>query len=179
MQKDSPQVIETALPGVLLLTPPLYSDARGFFSEIYNEETFASLGITTSFIQDSVSFSVKNVIRGMHYQTAPFQQAKLVRCASGRIYDVIADIDPTSPTYGTYVGVELSGDMQQMVYIPGQYAHGFGVLSDGAHVAYKLSGEQNPLYAGGVMYNDPVLHIAWPIQNPVLSEKDRGWAPLS
>ncbi len=178
MQKDPPKVTLTNLPGVLLLTPILYTDTRGFFSEIYNEETFASLGIDTPFTQDSVSFSNKNVIRGLHFQLKPYEQAKLVRCAAGRIYDVVVDIDPSSPTYRMHVGIELSGDTQQMLYIPGHYAHGLCVLSETATVVYKLTGVHNPSYARGVSYNDPEFNINWPVTDPILSEKDKNWPLL-
>ena len=178
MEKNLPQVTELHLPGVLLITPQLYADERGFFSELYNEDVFASIGITTQFVQDSTSYSVKNVIRGMHYQLIPHEQAKLVRCAHGKIFDVAADVDPVSPTYGRYVGVELSGETGQMLYIPGTYAHGFAVLSEDAHVAYKLSALHNPSQSRGVRYNDPVINIVWPITDPILSEKDRLWEDL-
>ncbi len=178
MQNNPPQITETNLPGVLLLTPPQYADARGYFSEIYNPDTFSALGITTIFTQDSVSFSHKNVIRGMHFQSAPHAQDKLVRCARGKVYDVAADIDPASPTYGDYVGFELTDELQQMLFIPGKYAHGFCVLSDEALIEYKIAGPQVPSAARGVLFNDPVLSIDWPVADPILSEKDGGWSPL-
>lgn len=178
MQNNPPIITTTELPGVLLLTPPQYADSRGYFSEIYNAETFAALGITTVFTQDSVSFSHKDVIRGMHFQEGIHKQDKLVRCARGTVYDVAADVDPRSPTYGAYVGFELSDVVQQMLFIPGSYAHGFCVLSDEALVEYKIAGPQVSASAKGAAYNDPVLAIPWPVKYPIVSEKDMAWGAL-
>lgn len=172
------EVTELNLPGVLLLTPSLHTDERGFFAELYEPASFAALGIDVSFVQDSVSYSVKNVIRGLHYQRAPYAQAKLVRCSSGEIFDVVADVDPTASTFGRFVFVHLTGDLQNMLYIPAGYAHGFCVLSEEAVVEYKLSTGYVPEASAGILYNDPLLSIPWPIAEPILSPRDRSWPAL-
>lgn len=178
MSINSLEATKLSLPGVLLISPKMYKDDRGFFSEIYNQEVFAEIGVMDTFVQDSISFSKKGVLRGMHYQKAPHAQAKLVRASAGAILDVVADIDPSSSTYGQHATVELSENEQNMLYIPGQYAHGFCVLSNTATVEYKLSELHRPESAGGVMYNDPVLNIKWPVDDPVLSIKDKQWPEL-
>lgn len=173
------EVTELSLPGVLKITPIIYSDERGFFTEIYNSELFKTLGIKTEFIQDSTSYSKKNVVRGLHYQSMPHAQDKLVRCVHGNIYDVAADVDPASETYGQHIGEVLTAEEQTMLFIPGKYAHGFCVTSADALVDYKLSMMHNPDSSGGVAYNDPVLNIQWPVTTPILSEKDAtSWEPL-
>ncbi|HVM73374.1 MAG TPA: dTDP-4-dehydrorhamnose 3,5-epimerase [Candidatus Paceibacterota bacterium] len=166
------------LPGVLKITPRVFNDERGLSSTTYAPEQFAAIGITEQFVQDYFSHSHKHVIRGMHFQRAPYAQGKLVRCASGEIFDVAADCDPASPTYGTYVSTTLSADAQTMLYIPGRYAHGFCVLSDQAVVEYKMSSIYEPNYAGGVRFDDPRLGIEWPISSPILSPRDASWPLL-
>ena len=171
-------VEKLTLPGVLLIKPKVFSDARGSSMATYSVEEFKRIGITAEFIQDFRSHSFKNVIRGMHFQRAPFAQDKLVRCAEGEIFDVAADTDPTSPTFGTSVSAVLTAEGQNMLYIPGKYAHGFCVLSDGATVEYKIAGTYSPESAGGALWNDPLLKIAWPVADPILSEADKLWKHL-
>lgn len=171
-------IIELDLPGVKLLTPALHTDERGFFAELYGAKVFSVLGIDTAFVQDSVSRSDKNVIRGLHYQRPPYAQAKLVRCSSGEIFDVVADIDPTAPTFGRFVFARLTGDLQNMLYIPAGYAHGFCVLSEEAVVEYKMSTGYVSEASAGILYNDPLLSIPWPVAEPVLSPRDRSWPTL-
>lgn len=166
-----------ALPGVLRIQPTCFTDERGFFSEIYSEAVFKQIGIATPFVQDSVSFSRAEVIRGLHFQKPPFAQAKLVRVAHGEIFDVAADVDPNSSTYGSYISAILDGNKQTMLYIPEKYAHGFCALSD-ATVEYKLSKGQRAEAASGARYDDPRLSILWPVKNPVLSQKDQMWPTL-
>lgn len=168
---------ELALPGVFLITPERFEDVRGSFTELFNPESFASIGITTLFIQDSIAFSRKGVIRGLHYQQEPHAQAKLVRCAAGSVYDVAADVDPSSPTYGHFVSCVLSGETQQMLYIPEGYAHGVCALEDSL-VEYKLSGSFVATAAQGAPYDDPLFSIPWPIEHPILSAADQHWEPL-
>lgn len=171
---------ELALPGVLLITPRLWSDGRGLSATVYEAQEFAALGITSAFVQDYVSFSKKNVIRGLHYQRAPHAQDKLIRCATGRVFDVVADHNASSPTFGKYLSVELNAQRGEMLFVPGRYAHGFCVLSDeGASVEYKLSGGYHPENAGGVRFDEPLFNIRWPVKDPVLSERDRAWPLLS
>jgi dTDP-4-dehydrorhamnose 3,5-epimerase len=174
---DSFSVQPLQLPGVLLITPTRHDDERGYFVEGYNAQIFEQLGIPAIFVQDSVSRSRKDVLRGMHFQKSPHGHAKLVRCTQGEIFDVAADVDITSPTYGQHVSAHLSGDTQAMLYIPSQYAHGFCVVSDEATVEYKMGAVVREA-ASGVMYNDPVLSIGWPVSHPVLSVKDQSWPAL-
>lgn len=166
-----PDVVELALPGVLHITPHLSKDTRGFFAEIFSNEFLQSLGITDSFIQTSVSFSRKGVLRGLHFQKQPASQAKLVRCSSGSVFDVVVDGRADSPTFGKHVAVELNGDRQDMLYIPSHYAHGFYAQTD-AVLEYRLSYGFSPEHAGGFRYDDPAFGIFWPDARPILSEKD-------
>ncbi len=165
------------LPGVLLITPERFDDERGYFIETFNPDFFGKIGVSDTFVQDAVSRSKRGVIRGLHFQRPPHAQAKLVRCGAGEIFDVVADVDPASPTYGTHVSVTLSGDTQAMLYVPGRYAHGFSVMSEVALVEYKLEPVW-PESAAGARYDDPVLAIPWPIERPILSAKDLSWVPL-
>lgn len=170
---------ELALPGVVKLTPKIFSDERGFLTASYVREAYAALGITAVFVQDNSSHSRKGVLRGMHFQRAPHMQDKLVRCAYGEVLDVAADHDPRSPTYGRHIAVTLNDNEQTLLYIPGKYSHGFCVLSDEAVVEYKMNDIYHPECAGGVPYNDPVLNIQWPIRDPILSKQDKSWSPLA
>lgn len=172
-------ITQLPLPGVLLIKPQVSPDARGYSAETYQAESFEALGLGGDFAQDFVSHSKKGVIRGLHFQRAPYAQDKLVRCVYGEIFDVVADIDPSSPTYGTYVSVSLKADEQASVYVPGKYAHGFCVVSEEATVEYKIRGAYKPESAGGVLWSDPLLRIAWPTQTPILSAKDASLPPLT
>lgn len=178
MAQSSFQVQELELPGVLLIQAKRWDDARGFFVETFHQEAMVIAGITHPFVQDNLSFSKQNVVRGLHFQKAPYAQAKLVRCAAGEIYDVVADHDRTSPTFGKHIGVMLSGQQQNMLYVPPQYAHGFCVLSDEAVVEYKVSDYYHPESASGVRYDDPTFAIQWPVHDPILSEQDSHWPLL-
>ena len=169
---------ELALPGVLKITAKVFADERGLSATTYSPEAFASIGIDDVFVQDYFSRSRKGVIRGMHYQREPHQQGKLVRCASGSIFDVAVDHDPGSATYGDSASATLSADTQTMLYIPGRYAHGFCVISDEAVVEYKMSGAYSPESAGGARFDEPVFDIAWPISDPIVSPKDAAWPLL-
>ena len=158
---------------VILVKPKVFGDNRGFFMESYKKSDFFANGIDVEFNQDNHSKSVKGVLRGLHYQAKPHGQAKLVRCAKGRIYDVAVDIRPESKTFGQYVKVELSEDNKQMLFIPEGFAHGFVVLSDEAELLYKASGEYAPQADCGVIWNDKTINIDWEIDfEPILSEKD-------
>ena len=167
------EFIKLEIEGLLLIKPRVYGDYRGFFIETYKKSEFFENGITVDFNQDNHSKSVKGVLRGLHYQKAPYAQAKLVRCVRGRIYDVAVDIRPESATFGKYVKVELSEENKHMLFIPEGFAHGFVVLSDEAELLYKASGEYNPAADSGILWNDPDINIDWEIDfEPILSEKD-------
>ena len=159
---------------VILIMPRVFGDSRGFFMETYKKSDFVEAGIKDDFNQDNHSKSSKGVLRGLHYQAAPYGQAKIVRCGRGRIYDVAVDIRPNSPTFGKYVKVELSEENKQMLYIPVGFAHGFVVLSEEAELLYKASGEYNPQADRGVLWSDPDINIDWNLDSePLLSEKDK------
>jgi dTDP-4-dehydrorhamnose 3,5-epimerase len=164
----------TTLPGVMLIETKLFSDNRGFFTESYKHSDFSQAGIPEIFVQDNFSFSVRGVLRGLHYQKAPYAQAKLVFVTRGEIFDVAVDIRKQSPTYGQWTGAALSGDSGRMLYIPCGFAHGFCVLSPEAYVTYKVTAEYNPALDRGIIWNDPDVQIAWPVKDPLLSPKDAG-----
>lgn len=166
------QVIETKLPGVLIVEPDLYGDSRGFFYESYNYRGYAEQGIADKFVQDNHSRSMRGVLRGLHYQALP-GQAKLVRVVLGQVYDVAVDIRWASPTFGQWVGVVLSAENRRQLYIPVGYAHGFCVTSDVAEFLYKVSSYYSPKHERGIAWDDPDLAIEWPARCPTLSERDR------
>jgi dTDP-4-dehydrorhamnose 3,5-epimerase len=172
------RVEKCAVPEVLLITPQVFADDRGFFLETYSEREFAAAGITARFVQDNQSRSKRGVLRGLHYQLE-HPQGKLVRVTRGKIFDVAADIRAGSPTFGKWVGVVLDDDKKQALWIPPGFAHGFCVLSDEADVAYKTTDFYTPSAERGVRWDDPLLGIQWPVSEPILSEKDRGYPLLS
>lgn len=163
---------KTSLDGLWILHPKVFPDDRGWFYESYNAERMAALGITTSFVQDNHSKSVQNTLRGLHFQTTP-GQVKLVRCTSGKIWDVAVDIRPNSPTFGKWFGLILDDQSQQMLYIPVGFAHGFCVLSEFAEVQYKCSSVYNGATEAGIAWNDPEVGVQWPVQEPLLSIRDQ------
>ena len=167
-------VIETALPGILILEPRIFKDARGAFCETYNERLMAEAGLPTRWVQDNFSLSKKNVVRGIHYQIRN-EQAKLVRVTHGSVWDVAVDLRQSSPTFGKHVGVELSGENGRMLWIPGGFGHGFAVLSDVAGFAYKVTGYYSPSDERTLLWNDPEVAIPWPVsdQEAIVSEKDQ------
>ena len=158
---------------VILVTPKVFGDSRGFFMESYQKSAFEQNGIKDNFSQDNHSKSTKGVLRGLHYQTNPKAQAKLVRCSRGKILDVAVDIRKGSPTFGKWVGEILSEENKNMLYIPAGFAHGFVVLSDEAELLYKASNEYSPENDRGVRWNDPDINVKWGIDfEPLISEKD-------
>jgi len=161
---------------ILLLQPKRFGDDRGWFSEVYNERTFSAYGISDRFVQDNHSLSVPvGTLRGLHFQTAPFEQAKLVRCIRGRIFDVAVDIRRGSPTFGQWVGAELSAENGRQLYIPSGFAHGFVTLEPSTEVTYKVSSLYSPENDGGLLWSDPQIGIEWPLTEgtePILSPKD-------
>lgn len=167
------EFIKQEIPEVILIKPKVFGDNRGFFMETYKKSEFYANGIEIEFNQDNHSKSTAHVLRGLHFQKAPYGQAKIVRCTRGKIYDVAVDIRPESKTFGKYVKVELSEDNKQMLFIPEGFAHGFVVLSEEAELNYKASGEYAPQADCGVIWNDKDINIDWEIDfNPILSEKD-------
>jgi dTDP-4-dehydrorhamnose 3,5-epimerase len=172
------QITKCTLPEVLLVTPRVFGDERGFFLETYSERDFAAAGITTRFVQDNQSRSRHGVLRGMHYQLE-HPQGKLVRVTRGKIFDVAADIRRGSPNFGKWVGVVLDDEKKQALWIPPGFAHGFCVLSDDADVAYKATEFYTPSAERGILWNDPLLGIEWPIETPKLSGKDLKYVPLT
>ena len=165
-------VIATELPGVLIVEPKVFPDARGFFVETYNKERYAACGIAVDFVQDNLSFSSRGVLRGLHYQN-PHAQGKLVYVLQGEVWDVAVDIRPGSPQFGRWTAVTLSSDNKRQFYIPPGFAHGFCVLSDTALFTYKCTDLYHPECDGGIRWDDPELGIAWPVAEPLLSDKDR------
>lgn len=166
-----------AIPEVLLIAPRVLQDGRGFFMETYKRSEFAAAGIGEIFVQENHSSSARGVLRGLHFQRLPHAQSKLVRVVSGRIFDVAVDLRPG--TSGRWVGVELSAQDKTMMYIPDWCAHGFCVLSDRAEVVYHTSTEYSPEHESGIMWNDPALDIAWPIDTPIVSDRDKQWPLLA
>ncbi len=166
------KIQELKLKGLKLIIPDIFPDSRGFFLESFREERYRDAGITCSFVQDNHSYSSKGCIRGMHFQSEP-GQAKLVRCAQGKIFDVAVDIRPESPTYGQWEGVVLDGTTHQQLFVPVGFAHGFCVLSDHAHVMYKVSTVYDPQHEKGFRFDDPDVAIRWPLDQVVCSERDK------
>lgn len=158
--------------GLVIITPKIFPDGRGFFLESYKYSDFAENGINEYFTQDNHSRSAKGVLRGLHYQLEPYAQGKLVRCLEGEIFDVAVDIRKSSPTFGKWFSVKLSAENNKMLYIPKGFAHGFVVISDEAEVYYKCTAEYRPSSERGIIWNDSNLNIDWPVKEPVLSEKD-------
>lgn len=167
-------VIETDIPEILIFEPKVFGDERGFFFESFNQQVFdAAVGHHVNFVQDNHSKSTKGVLRGLHYQLNPCAQGKLVRCVLGEVYDVAVDIRSGSPTFGKWVGVNLSAENKRQLWIPEGFAHGFVVISDIAEFVYKTTNYYSQKHERSIRWNDPDLNIAWPLQsNPILSIKD-------
>jgi dTDP-4-dehydrorhamnose 3,5-epimerase len=165
------KVLPTALSGVIEIEPDIYPDSRGFLMETYQKKRYEGSGIRTSFVQDNLSYSIQGTLRGLHYQH-PHGQAKLVQVLKGEIFDAVVDIRRGSPSFGRWVGVQLSENDKHQLFIPQGFAHGFCVLSESALVHYKCSDLYAPECQGGVLWSDPTLNIWWPVKNPVISEKD-------
>jgi dTDP-4-dehydrorhamnose 3,5-epimerase len=164
-------IVESRIPGVVILEPKVFGDARGFFMETWREERYANIGINGTFVQDNLSFSSKGVLRGLHYQN-PNSQGKLVSVIQGEVFDVAVDIRYGSPTFGQWVGVSLSGDNHRQMWIPPGFAHGFCVTSNTAYFMYKCTDIYTPEAENGIIWNDPDIGIEWPLQDVQLSEKD-------
>lgn len=163
-----------SIKDVILVTPRVFEDERGFFQETYKKSDFYANGIDVEFNQDNHSKSSKGVLRGLHYQMTPKAQAKLVRCVQGEIFDVAVDLRKNSPTFGKWVGEKLSAENKNMLFIPEGFAHGFVVLSETAELVYKASNEFSKEHDRGILWNDPKIGINWGIDiEPILSDKDK------
>ena len=173
-------VEKTPIEGLVVITPKVFGDERGYFMETYNIDDFSEAGIDCDFVQDNQSSSRRGVLRGLHFQIE-HSQAKLVRVFNGEVFDVAVDMRRGSETYGKWFGVHLSGQNRKMLFIPKHFAHGFLVLSDYAEFTYKCSDLYHPDDEGGIIYNDPDIGIDWPIPDNmelVFSDKDRKWPTL-
>jgi dTDP-4-dehydrorhamnose 3,5-epimerase len=170
---------ETPLAGAFLIDPELLEDERGFFARTFCAREFSEHALQPVVAQSNLSFNhLKGTLRGMHYQVAPAEEAKLVRCTSGAIFDVIIDLRPESPTYLSHFGAELSADNRRALYVPELSAHGYQTLADGAEVTYQVSEFYAPGREQGLRHDDPAFGIEWPLPVSVISEKDGSWPPF-
>ena len=174
------EIIKTSIPEVIIFVPPVFTDSRGYFLETYQQRKYAEAGIPKPFVQDNQSYSTKNVLRGLHFQLH-HPQGKLVRVIQGSVFDVAIDIRKNSPTFGKWHGEILSAENKKQMYIPENFAHGFCVLSDSAEFVYKCTDFYVPGDEVGLIWNDPQVGIKWPIEQPILSDKDAvlpSWAEV-
>lgn len=165
-------VIETKLPGVVIIEPKVFGDSRGFFMETWQQARYAEAGLPWQFVQDNLSYSARGVLRGLHFQH-PRDQGKLVYVLQGAVFDVAVDIRRGSPTFGRWAGVELSGENKRQFYIPPGFAHGFCVTSEQALFAYKCTDFYAPAAEGSIRWDDPDIGIQWPLTEPLVSDKDQ------
>jgi dTDP-4-dehydrorhamnose 3,5-epimerase len=172
-------ITESPIKGLFIIQPRVFEDQRGHFFESYSKQVFENAGIHVDFVQDNQSQSSKNVLRGLHFQSPPFAQGKLVRVIAGSVLDVAVDIRKNSPTYGKHFSIELSAANKTMFYISAGFAHGFATLEDNTIFAYKCTGYYNKASEGTLVWNDPSLKIDWKIHQPILSEKDLIGLPLA
>jgi dTDP-4-dehydrorhamnose 3,5-epimerase len=169
----------TSLPGVVIIVPRVFGDARGFLMETYKRSEFEAAGLPVRLVQENHSRSAAGTLRGLHYQREPKAQGKLVRVVRGEVFDVAVDIRKGSPTVGRWVGVTLSAENRKSIYIPPGFAHGFCVTSPEAEVIYKTTEEYAPELESGIRWDDPVLGISWPVAHPTVSERDTLWPAFS
>lgn len=167
------EFVPLEIPGLTLIKPRVFGDERGIFLELYKYSDFCKSGIGAHLVQDNYSRSTKGTLRGLHYQKNPKAQGKLVSCVKGRIYDVAVDIRKGSPYYRKWSGVELTEENKYLLFVPPGFAHGFQVVSETAEVMYKCTEEYSPENDRGILWNDPDINVAWPLQNPLLSGKDK------
>lgn len=167
-----PRRLETKLDGVVLLEPEVHGDARGFMVETYRRDAWTELGIEVEFVQHNHSRSARGTLRGIHFQTEP-GQAKLVRCPRGKIFDVAVDLRHDSPTFGQWEGHELDDEAHRQLFVPIGFGHGFAVLSEEADVTYLLSSVYDPATEAGIAWDDPDVGVEWPVDDPLLSERDK------
>ena len=173
------RVVETALDGVLIVETEFVRDERGFFIESYHRQRYVERGLGQRFVQDNHSRSARGVLRGLHYQNLTAPMGKLVRCSFGAIWDVAVDLRVGSPTFGKWVGMELSDENLKQLLIPAEFAHGFVVLSASADVQYKCTGYYTSAAEGTIAWDDPQLAIEWPVDDPSLSQRDRNGTSLA
>ncbi|MBX7043627.1 MAG: dTDP-4-dehydrorhamnose 3,5-epimerase [Ignavibacteria bacterium] len=166
------KVEKTFIPGLFVIEPDFFPDSRGFFFESFSREKYSEIGITAEFVQDNISKSAKNTLRGLHYQAGGFAQGKLCQVITGKVLDVAVDIRFGSPTFGRHFSVELSGDNHRQIWIPPGFAHGFSVLSEEAIFSYKCTARYDKQSERGIIYNDESLGIDWKVEAPIVSEKD-------
>jgi len=167
---------ETKLKGAYIIEPERLDDERGFFARTFCQEEFKAHGLNPRVVQCNISFNKKRgTLRGMHYQVAPYEEAKLVRCTMGTIHDVALDLRPDSLTFKQWIGVELSAENRRMLYIPEGFAHGFQTLEDNTEVFYQVSEFYHPESTRGVCWNDPEFGIEWSLSNPIMSDKDKSF----
>jgi dTDP-4-dehydrorhamnose 3,5-epimerase len=174
------EIIKTSIPEVIVFVPPVFSDSRGYFLETYQQQKYKAAGIPKPFVQDNQSYSTKNVLRGLHFQLR-HPQGKLVRVIHGTVFDVAIDMRKNSPTFGKWHGEILSAENKRQMYVPENFAHGFCVLSDSAEFVYKCTDFYVPGDEVGLIWNDPQVGVKWPIEQPILSEKDAvlpSWADV-
>lgn len=162
----------TFIPGLLVIEPDFFPDNRGYFFESFSKEKYKDAGIAVEFVQDNLSKSTKNTVRGLHYQAGEFAQGKLCQVITGTVLDVALDVRFGSPTFGKYFSVELSGENHKQIWIPPGFAHGFSVLSDEAVFSYKCTAKYDKPSERSILYNDPILGIDWNVESPIVSEKD-------
>ena len=165
------RVVPTELPGVVIIEPRIFGDARGFFVETWSQKRYAEAGLPPAFVRDNVSLSARDVVRGLHFQN-PVMQGKLVTVLEGEVFDVAVDIRVGSLSFGRWVGVTLSGDNKRQLYVPRGFAHGFCVTSPLALLMYKCTDPYAPEAERGIQWNDPDIGVRWPVDRPVISEKD-------
>jgi dTDP-4-dehydrorhamnose 3,5-epimerase len=170
-------VTETKIPGVLIIEPKAFGDARGFFMETWQQYRYEEAGVADPFVQDNLSFSTRGVLRGLHYQN-PHSQGKLVSVVHGEVFDVAVDIRRGSATFGQWAGVSLSGENHRQFWVPSGFAHGFCVLSDTAYFTYKCTDVYTPQAEGGIAWDDPDIGIEWPVADVLLSDKDKVYPRL-
>ncbi|WP_435073282.1 dTDP-4-dehydrorhamnose 3,5-epimerase [Halorubrum sp. HHNYT27] len=163
----------TDINGPVVIKPRVFDDERGYLLESYAEGPFRERGLPTDFVLEFYSESFKDVLRGLHQQASPYEQAKIIRCFSGKIYDVVVDVRPGSETYGQYISKEISGENKHALYVPEGFLHGFATLSDSALVHYKVTNQFAPDHERGVRWDDPTIGINWPVNNPIISDKDQ------
>ena len=173
-------ITETQLKGAFVIELETFEDVRGFFARAWSDREFEAVGLDARFVESNISFNEKKgTLRGMHYQLPPYDQTKLVRCTRGSIYDVIIDLRPGSPTFKQWFAQELSAQNHLMLYVPGEFAHGYQTLEDKTEVLYQTSAYYAPEHGRGVRWNDPAFNIPWPIDNLVMIERDRNYPDFS
>ena len=168
----------TDIEGPIVIKPEVFEDERGFLLETYAEAPFADHGLPTDYELEFYSQSTRNVLRGLHRQSSPYEQAKIVRCLSGEIYDVAVDVRSESETHGQYISQHLSAANKHALYIPSGFLHGFVTLSESALVHYKTTNQYAPDHERGVRWDDPTIGIDWPVEEPIVSDKDNSWPTL-